>query len=59
LMKARSCMAEFPWRRDGLSCMSPTHDDIAQHPHLLHYPLTSVARALRHSLSGLKSHPAR
>jgi len=39
--------------------MSPTHDDIAQHPLLLHYPLTSVARALRHSLSGLKSHPAR
>jgi hypothetical protein len=25
------------------------HDDVAQHPHLLHYPLTSVARALRHS----------
>jgi cysteinyl-tRNA synthetase len=29
--------------------MSHSHDDIAQHPHLLHYPLTSVARALRHS----------
>jgi cysteinyl-tRNA synthetase len=31
------------------------HDDVAQHPHLLHYPLTSVARALRHSLR-MKSH---
>jgi cysteinyl-tRNA synthetase len=37
----------------------PAHDDVAQYPHLLHYPLTSVARALRHSPFGLKSHPAR
>jgi hypothetical protein len=28
------------------------HDNVADHPHLLHYPLTSVARALRHSHPG-------
>jgi hypothetical protein len=50
LTNARSCMADFPWRPGELSCKCSTHDDIAQHLHLLHYPLTSVARALRHSL---------
>jgi hypothetical protein len=33
----------------GAPMLGRLHDDVAQHRYLLHYPLTSVARALCHS----------